>query len=364
MEKRTDYRRKMALRARKQRYAKVMVLSSFGIVGASLVGTTQAHAEEWVANTPESIQIEQGATSYTLKSGDTLWAISVKINLNVTPLAEANNIDLASGQQYSLQVGTVISWTDKVVTATDANGTVIGQAPITESSKIVKDKSVGENVQQDVVNGNATDKDVQGGSNQTGGNTSNGGNIDNGGSQGGGQGNNGQTAGNEGNGGSEGGNDGETPIDPINPVDPGKPVDPTDPEKPVGAQPVTINYVDESGNTVSPSTQLTGAIGDWVSMEAPQFDGYQLISESFFGTTISNQNQSHTYTYKKVSGYYVGQVLYQSQNFATIAEAELHMDEIAETWWAYADTNGINVDINAQGGGGAYYVKVVVSEIK
>lgn len=354
MEKRTDYRRKMALRSRKQQYAKLMVLSTFGIVGASLIGASQVHAEEWVANTPESIQLTEGATSYTMKSGDTLWAIATRININVETLAQANNIDLASGQQYHLAVGTVISWTDKVVTATDANGTVIGQAPITESSKIVKDKAVGENVQQDVVNGNATDKDVQGGSNQTGGNTSNGGNTDNGGSQGGGQ-----TGGNEG-----GNTGGGTPTDPTNPVDPEKPVDPTDPEKPVGAQPVTINYVDESGNTVSPSTQLTGAIGDWVSMEAPQFDGYQLISESFFGTTISNQNQSHTYTYKKVSGYYVGQVLYQSQNFATIAEAELHMDEIAETWWAYADTNGINVDINAQGGGGGYYVKVVVSEIK
>lgn len=354
MEKRTDYRKKMAIRARKQQYAKVMMLTAFGTVGT--VGATQAHAEEWVANTPESIQIEQGATSYKLKSGDTLWAISTRINVNVETLAQVNNIDLASGQQYNLAVGTVISWTDKVVTATDTNGTVIGQAPITESSKIVKDKAVGENVQQDVANGTATDKDVQGGSNQTGGNTSNGGNTDNGGSQGGGQ-----TGGNEDNGGSNGGG---TPTDPTNPVDPGKPVDPTDPEKPVGAQPVTINYVDESGNTVSPSTQLTGAIGEWVSMEAPQFDGYQLISESFFGTTISNQNQSHTYTYKKVSGYYVGQVLYQSQNFATIAEAELHMDEIAETWWAYADTNGINVDINAQGGGGAYYVKVVVTAVK
>lgn len=346
MEKRTDYRRKMALRARKQRYAKVMVLSSFGIVGTSLIVATQAHAEEWVANTPESIQLTEGSNSYTMKRGDTLWAIATRININVETLAQANNIDLASGQQYHLAVGTVISWNDKVVTATNANGTVIGQAPITESSKIVKDKAVGENVQQDVVNGTATDKDVQGGSNSgTGGSTGT---------------NNGSNGSNQ-NGGDNGGG---TPTDPTNPVDPGKPVDPTDPEKPVGAQPVTITYVDESGNTVSPSTQLTGAIGDWVSMEAPQFDGYQLISESFFGTTISNQNQSHTYTYKKINGYYVGQVLYQSQNFATIVEAELHMDEIAETWWAYADTNGINVDINAQGGGGAYYVKVVVSEIK
>lgn len=352
MEKRTDYRRKMVLRARKQRYAKVMVLSSFGILGASLIGATQAHAEEWTANTPESIQIEQGATSYKMVKGDTLCAISIRINVNVETLAQANNIDLASGQQYHLAVGTVISWTDKVVTVTDANGTVIGQAPITEDSKIVKDKPVGENVQQDVVNGNVSDSDVQGGSNQTGGNTSNGGNTDNGGSQGGGQ-----------TGGNGGDNSGGTPTDPTNPVDPGKPVDPTDPEKPT--QPtnedryVTVD-VDESGNVLAST------------------EGYSLVSESTDGGVVEVINEKGdtvtTYTTIRVwkkdavtppeNNHYVGQVLYRSQNFVKPAEAERHMYDIAGTWYDYADAHGINVDINAEGGGGAYYVKVVVAAVK
>ncbi|AGR09988.1 hypothetical protein ACR43T_000514 [Listeria monocytogenes] len=289
-----------------------------------------------------------------------MCAISIRINVNVETLAQVNNIDLASGQQYHLAVGTVISWTDKVVTATDANGTVIGQATITESSKIVKDKAVGENVQQDVVNGNATDKDVQGGSNQTDGNTSNGGNTDNGGSQGGGQ-----TGGNEGNGGDNGGG---TPTDPTNPVDPGKPVDPTDPTNPTDpekpTQPtnenryVTVN-VDESGNVLSSTS------------------GYSLVSESTDGgvvQTLENGNTITTYTTTRVwkkdavtpptDEFYVGQVLHQSQNFATPAEAELHMYDIAGTWYAYADAHGIDVDINAEGGGGAYYVKVVVTAVK
>lgn len=338
MEKRTDYRRKMALRARKQRYAKVMVLSSFGILGASLIGATQAHAEEWTANTPESIQIEQGVTSYEMVKGDTLWAISIRINVNVETLAQVNNIDLASGQQYSLQVGTVISWTDKVVTATDANGTVIGQAPITESSKIVKDKAVGENVQQDVVNGNATDKDVQGDANN-----GNGSNSGNGGSQGGS--NNGGNQGNEGeNGGGE-----TTP-----PEGGGEVTPPTNENRYV-----TVN-VDESGAILNST------------------EGYSLVSESTDGGVVEVINEKGdtvtTYTTTRVwkkdavtpptDEFYVGQVLHQSQNFATPAEAELHMYDIAGAWYAYADAHGIDVNINAEGGGGAYYVKVVVTAVK
>jgi LysM repeat protein len=370
MEKRTDYRRKMALRARKQRYAKVMVLSSFGIVGASLIGATQVHAEEWVANTPESIQLTEGSTSYTMKRGDTLWAIATRININVETLAQANNIDLASGQQYHLAVGTVISWTDKVVTATDVNGTVIGQAPITESSKIVKDKAVGENVQQDVVNGNATDTDVQGGSNQTGGNTSNGGNTDNGGSQGGGQ-----PGGNEGNGGNGGG---ETPTDPVNPTDPEKPVEPTDPETPVDPEkPVEPTDPTDPEKPTQPTNEdryVTVDV-DENGVSIASTDGYtfQFESTSKGVETLPNGNTITTYTTTRVwkkdavtppeNTHYVGQVLYSKGGFATMDEADAHINEIEDQWFAYAFANNIAVSPSWSGSAGNYTVTVTVTAI-
>lgn len=45
--------------------------------------------------------------------------------------------------------------------------------------------------------------------------------------------------------------------------------------------------------------------------------------------------------------------LWQKLSFATPAEAELHMYDIAGTWYAYADAHGIDIDINAEGVGGA-----------
>ncbi|MBO4127856.1 LysM peptidoglycan-binding domain-containing protein [Streptococcus suis] len=64
-----------------------------------------ASADTWIANTPESIMITPGQTSYELKLGDTLWAISQKINASVEELAELNGINLLAGEEKRLSVG-------------------------------------------------------------------------------------------------------------------------------------------------------------------------------------------------------------------------------------------------------------------
>ena len=41
--------------------------------------------DKWIANSPDSIQIETRATSYQLKKGDTLWAnVSVEVGAEPT----------------------------------------------------------------------------------------------------------------------------------------------------------------------------------------------------------------------------------------------------------------------------------------
>ncbi|WFA76040.1 MBL fold metallo-hydrolase [Streptococcus suis] len=101
-----------------------------------------ASADTWIANSPDSIQIEAGQTSYTLKKGDTLWALSQRINVTVEKLASFNAISLTAGEQYHLPIGLTVSW------GIDTNGketvTISGETQeIKSSDKIVTEQSVG-----------------------------------------------------------------------------------------------------------------------------------------------------------------------------------------------------------------------------
>ncbi|HEM6035840.1 TPA: LysM peptidoglycan-binding domain-containing protein [Streptococcus suis] len=75
-----------------------VAVATFGVASVS-------SADTWVANTPESIQIVPGQTTYELKLGDTLWAISQKINTSVEELAQMNGINLLAGEEKRLSVG-------------------------------------------------------------------------------------------------------------------------------------------------------------------------------------------------------------------------------------------------------------------
>ncbi|MGT2896017.1 right-handed parallel beta-helix repeat-containing protein [Streptococcus entericus] len=85
-------------------------LVAVAIAGLLFGVMNHVSADTWVANSPEQIYIGFGDTSYTLKPGDTLWAIAQRLNLTVDFLAEVNGINLSLGEERYLPVGRVISW--------------------------------------------------------------------------------------------------------------------------------------------------------------------------------------------------------------------------------------------------------------
>lgn len=165
---RKNYKKVLAKKERKKLTTKSAVLASLGIV--AIAGAVPAMASTWVANTPESIQIKENDTSYTMVYGDTLWAISMKINVNVQTLASINNIDLSAGEEYHLAVGTVIKWDKRgTLFAETANGQQItGGIKTNDSNKIIPNKPIGEDVTNDVKDNNITDSQINGKPDNTG----------------------------------------------------------------------------------------------------------------------------------------------------------------------------------------------------
>ena len=105
-------------------------------------------AEEWKANTPDSIQVVNGQKEYTMKRGDTLWAIGQKVNIKAEKLAEINGIDLKKGQQYKLPRGRVLSFGENIITVKDADGSIYSQSIIQDKDKINTEKNMGETADQ------------------------------------------------------------------------------------------------------------------------------------------------------------------------------------------------------------------------
>ncbi|EAG6217894.1 class 1 internalin InlJ [Listeria monocytogenes] len=67
----------------------------------------------------------------------------------------------------------------------------------------------------------------------------------------------------------------------------------------VAAEPVTVNYVDDTGKTLSPSEILNGNVGDTYNATAKQIDGYTLSAEPTNTTgqfTSSAQTVNYIYT--------------------------------------------------------------------
>ncbi|HFK0221534.1 TPA: class 1 internalin InlJ [Listeria monocytogenes] len=67
----------------------------------------------------------------------------------------------------------------------------------------------------------------------------------------------------------------------------------------VAAEPVTVNYVDDTGKTLAPSETLNGNVGDTYNATAKQIDGYTLSSEPTNATgqfTSSAQTVNYIYT--------------------------------------------------------------------
>ncbi|ECL0265999.1 class 1 internalin InlJ [Listeria monocytogenes] len=67
----------------------------------------------------------------------------------------------------------------------------------------------------------------------------------------------------------------------------------------VAAEPVTVNYLDDTGKTLSPSETLNGNVGDTYNATAKQIDGYTLSAEPTNATgqfTSSAQTVNYIYT--------------------------------------------------------------------
>ena len=199
----------------KSSIVKGLIVSSIALGGVVIAGH-EANAAEWKANTPDQIQIVNGQKEYTMKLGDTLWAIGQKINVNHVKLAEINGINLSAGEQYRLPVGRVISFEGNVATVKESNGQVVSQAVIQDKDKVDASKPAGEPVNGDQAqtpqNSGQTTTPAQP---QTG-------NQD--GTQ--------ATTPSE-NGGTGQTETSVTPTEPTTPVEPTEPSKPTEPEKPV-----------------------------------------------------------------------------------------------------------------------------------
>ncbi|MCB5955292.1 MULTISPECIES: LysM peptidoglycan-binding domain-containing protein [unclassified Enterococcus] len=127
----------------------VMLLTGCLFILGMLAGSTVL-AKEWSPNSPDTIQIVDGQKEYTMKWGDTLWAIGQKVNIKHEKLAEVNGIDLKSGEQYTLPIGRVLMFSKGVVTVKDADGSIYSQSVINEKDKINQEKEIGEASEQEV----------------------------------------------------------------------------------------------------------------------------------------------------------------------------------------------------------------------
>ena len=112
-------------------------------LGAALICggvlTTTAHASTWHANTPDQIQIVKGQKEYTVKYGDTLWAISIKTNIKVETLAKASGIT----DPNFIQVGQKIILDGNSMKIENPNGEVIGSAKLNNSDKVNQNQAFG-----------------------------------------------------------------------------------------------------------------------------------------------------------------------------------------------------------------------------
>lgn len=116
-----------------RKYGKRLCAVALVFVGLAMA-SQKVSADVWVANSPESIQIEKGASSYQLKNGDTIWAVSQVIDIDVDVLAQLSDVDLARGEQYTLPVGYLVKWNQEKssVTLIDESGVVKKELKRTE----------------------------------------------------------------------------------------------------------------------------------------------------------------------------------------------------------------------------------------
>ena len=136
-------------------------LGAILLFSAMLAGTAVpvvSHAEEWVANTPDQINITEGQSSYTFKQGDTIWATVEKLKtLNykttVEDFSKLNNVDLSKGEERLIPIGRQFSFdtAKNTLTVQDSNGNVVSQTIVGSDNKVNSNKPAGEKVSKDEI---------------------------------------------------------------------------------------------------------------------------------------------------------------------------------------------------------------------
>ncbi|EIA3842662.1 class 1 internalin InlJ [Listeria monocytogenes] len=92
----------------------------------------------------------------------------------------------------------------------------------------------------------------------------------------------------------------------------------------VAAEPVTVNYVDDTGKTLAPSETLNGNVGDTYNATAKQIDGYTLSTEPTNVTgqfTSSAQTVNYIYTKNPAPEKGVVEIHYVDENNKQLSSA-------------------------------------------
>ena len=128
------------------------------LICSGLLMSSTAQASTWHANTPDQINIVHGQKEYTVKYGDTLWAISVKTNIKVQTLADASGIT----NPNLIQVGQKIILNGNRMTVKDAQGQTVSQTTLKPSDKVDASQKFGTPVHntQALVNNNYTNPET------------------------------------------------------------------------------------------------------------------------------------------------------------------------------------------------------------
>lgn len=129
------YRAKM-YRVWKQTFAKGLPLLVLLLGCTLLFCPDNARGTVWEANSIETIRtkLKAGQNSYTFEEGDTFYNIGLAVNVKWQTLMALNGFE--EGSQYTVPVGTTITFDGSKITVTDQNGSVISEKELGEEDKL------------------------------------------------------------------------------------------------------------------------------------------------------------------------------------------------------------------------------------
>lgn len=113
------------------------------LFGGITVADISVEASSWTPNTVEQItnRIADGQKSLTMIEGDSVYNIGLAINIK-DPMQLLYDNGFKDGEQYTLSIGTVISWDGNHVTITDSSGNVVGDSIVSDNQKVDPTKTV------------------------------------------------------------------------------------------------------------------------------------------------------------------------------------------------------------------------------